>query len=811
MKRFLCRAFLPAVLLVLCAAAAILIPTLRAQAAEKLSLETANLTLSISTGCPSGDVSVRTILFRNAPSDFDERYSVRWYSGEESVVTVTQDGTVHAVQAGTASVYCEVTRICTGKRCATLAVSVKVQEGGGGVVITGAPNQNSMRVGDTFDFNRKISGDGGADVTDRTVWECSDPAVASVDQNGVVTALSGGTFTLWAKTVNASGMLTAVSPGVTITVTTGIRSAVQTGPNEVELSFAVDLPDDLSVTDFSLREADGTLLGIESANVSEDGKKVTLTTYTALEEGKTYFVSAGDFGTVSFKATMGAAGELLILTQRIRAGEPTRLEYALYDDDGKESYRGTDVEDILREGDRIELISSDEDAYIDDLYLTLYGVDTTAVVSLRYYPTGGGTYLESRPTRITAVEDPTLISSVSAYTVSDLTDGSAAVWSPAQPFIRMGEEGRYLHLQALDAQGQTVYSDAEDADGWHFVSLNTGVLQVDGGTGALTPISVGTAVIICSHNDFTFSASVAVKQEALAQNMIIDTDKTTLNVPSGGSDSTIITVTVYDASGEPMAVLEDAVAVRVTSDSGDAPAITAAASDGKVRFTVTADESTGAGQHKFEFTCGDAAASVTVTVVPPVSAETTSVTGSVIWYDDGAARPSSVTLTLFADGETAGTAQANQTDNWCCTWTELPVYREGSTTDPIEYTVTASAPAGYSAAAVSGTETALYTAQLTDASAERDVDGSVLITVRFEGVLGTANAAWFTVTDGTTVATVYRAETVSSAVVLNMGDLPEGTYTITYSAAYGDAAAVVEAAPEEPVGGDTGENTEEEP
>ena len=809
MKRFLRQAIIPAVLFLLCAAAAILIPTLRAVAVDKLSLETSTLTLSITTGCPSGDVSVRTILFRNAPSDFDERYSVRWYSGEESVVTVTQDGTVHAVQAGTASVYCEVTRISTGKRCTTLAVSVKVQEGGGGVVITGAPAQNSMRVGDTFDFNRKISGDGGADVTDRTIWESSDPAVATVDQNGVVTALSGGTFTLWVRTVNASGMLTAVSPGVTITVTTGIRSAVQTGPNEVELTFAVDLPDALSVTDFSLREADGTLMGIESVEVSEDGKKVKLTTYTALQEGKTYFVSAGDFGTVSFKATMGAAGELLIITQRVRAGEPTIIEYALYDDEGKEAYRGTDLEDILREGDRIELVSSDDDAYIDDLYLTLYGIDTTAVVSLRYYPTGSGTYLESRPMRITAVEDPTQISAVTAYTVSAETDGSAAVWSPAQPFVRMGEEGRYLHLQVTDANGRTLYTDAEDADGWYFVSLNTGVLKVDGGTGALTPVSIGTAVVICSHNDFTFSASVSVKQEALAQNMILDTDKTTLNVPSDGSDSTIITVTVYDASGEPMAVLEDAIGVRVTSAEGTAPQITAAASGGTVRFTVTADETTGAGQHRIEFTCGDAVSSVTVTVALPTSAETTSVTGSVSWFDDGAGRPSSVTLTLFADGETVGTAQAAQADGWSHTWSELPLYREGSTSAPIAYTVSASAPSGYSASALSDTETALYTAVLTGASAERDEDGTVLIHVSFDGALGNANAAWFTVTDGGTVATVYHAETGAGEVVLNMGALPEGTYTVTYSAAFGEATAVVEAA--EPGGEPNVTGNEEEP
>ena len=103
--------------------------------------------------------------------------SIVWSSADETVATVSPDGTVHAVENGTAEIFAE----CEGVTFRT-TVTVKLP-----------PSLNAER----------ITGRGIGDTKQLTVlhipadtavtWESSAPETASVDENGLVTFLAYGT------------------------------------------------------------------------------------------------------------------------------------------------------------------------------------------------------------------------------------------------------------------------------------------------------------------------------------------------------------------------------------------------------------------------------------------------------------------------------------------------------------------------------------------------------------------------------------------------------------------------------------------
>jgi hypothetical protein len=90
--------------------------------------------------------------------------------------------------------------------------------------VTVSPSSASLAIGDKFQFGASVDADQG--VTDRTVtWSSANAAVATVDATGLVTAVSGGTTSITAKskadpTVSGSASVT-VQAVVVATVTIG--------------------------------------------------------------------------------------------------------------------------------------------------------------------------------------------------------------------------------------------------------------------------------------------------------------------------------------------------------------------------------------------------------------------------------------------------------------------------------------------------------------------------------------------------------------------------------------------------------------
>ena len=181
---------------------------------------------------------------------------VDWKSTDTNIVTVSDNGVVKAVGVGTATV-----KVTVGDVSATCKVTVLQP-------VTGIRlNKSSLTMDalDTFQLTASASPDNAYDK--RITWSSSNPAIASVDENGLVTALKKGTATITAAAMDGSGVKS------TCKVTVSNTAYVCTDPAQLESPHNYDN----SCTDIWSYRLDGA----SSLNVTFDAR-------TEMEDGFDY-------------------------------------------------------------------------------------------------------------------------------------------------------------------------------------------------------------------------------------------------------------------------------------------------------------------------------------------------------------------------------------------------------------------------------------------------------------------------------------------------------------------------------------------
>ena len=135
--------------------------------------------------------------------------SVSWKSSNESVATV-KDGTVTAVKEGTAEI---AVTTADGSKTAKCTVTVKAKAPAIVEVsdVSVSPGTLELEVGGSGALTAVVT---PANATDGAVtWSSDDETVATVDQNGRVTAIAPGTVTITAKAGGKSSSCTVTVVG----------------------------------------------------------------------------------------------------------------------------------------------------------------------------------------------------------------------------------------------------------------------------------------------------------------------------------------------------------------------------------------------------------------------------------------------------------------------------------------------------------------------------------------------------------------------------------------------------------------------
>ena len=120
--------------------------------------------------------------------------TVTWKSGNESVVTVT-DGVVKGLSEGTATI-----SVVTTDGLKTASCLVDVTDYHAESVALSQTSDITLTKGGTVTLTATVSPDNA--VNKNVTWSSSDPAVATVSQNGEVTAVGGGEATITVTTVD---------------------------------------------------------------------------------------------------------------------------------------------------------------------------------------------------------------------------------------------------------------------------------------------------------------------------------------------------------------------------------------------------------------------------------------------------------------------------------------------------------------------------------------------------------------------------------------------------------------------------------
>lgn len=148
------------------------------------------------TSLYNGEVAVltATVLPENATDK-----TVTWTSSDETVATVDANGRVTAVSAGS------VTITAAAGGVTSEAVFIVVQ--GPAPVLVGSVNVNPAALNLTEGDARALTATVGPEnATNRAVvWTSSNPSVAAVDGNGVVTALRAGSAVITATAIDGGG------------------------------------------------------------------------------------------------------------------------------------------------------------------------------------------------------------------------------------------------------------------------------------------------------------------------------------------------------------------------------------------------------------------------------------------------------------------------------------------------------------------------------------------------------------------------------------------------------------------------------
>ena len=150
-----------------------------------------------------------------------------------------------------------------------------------------------MSVGDTYDFNRTLTPSGSSD---KTYWVIDEPSIATVDSNGVVTALTEGSVNLQARTgaskAKAMNGLNTVTDAIIINITKTECSVVDfkfDSAKEVRIIFSHPMSESSLISNYGYLSSNVTVEaktingvaakdpGVIKGKLSNDGKELTLT------------------------------------------------------------------------------------------------------------------------------------------------------------------------------------------------------------------------------------------------------------------------------------------------------------------------------------------------------------------------------------------------------------------------------------------------------------------------------------------------------------------------------------------------------
>lgn len=455
-----------------------------------------------------------------------------------------------------------------------------------------------LAVGETAQLDAKKT---PATSTDVIRYFSDNKEVATVGMTGgKVTANKAGeaTITVYSKATTASATASKMNKVDTIKVKVGtfIESAAQDSVTKLAVNFNTDMKD-AKATDFKIVR-DDTNQEFAIKGISVDGKKVTLETYSEINDAATYTVTYGD-SSYKFVATDGKISSLAIAPTTITYNRETEIKLLAKDVNGvtvKEVKYGESASDY-------DFDIETDNGYTTDSKLVLNKVGDTAKATATYhtyeYDTNGNEVgaIKTEAT-ITAVEESVFSSENSKYTITkdkpnwnDFTQNTK---------IAINDSDLKAYVQLKDKNG-----DEANYDGYYLDSSNDDILVVndDSDSNGLKANvyaveKTGSAYILVKNEDNKVVLSLPVTIVAERKDANITFSENSVKLTNAVADEATVKATVKDQFGEDKDTEVDVELKNAPKNYSDDPLVGNTSVNGKITFNSKVDMTTGTYTYK---------------------------------------------------------------------------------------------------------------------------------------------------------------------------------------------------------------------
>ena len=201
-----------------------------------------------------------TLSLIKTPSDATLRGDITWNTSNASVATVNSDGVVTAINKGSANITASVDG-CT----ATCSVSVLASVTGISLDKTSA----TLNKGETLQLTWSVNPT-GATLQGQVSWVSSDSLVATVDNQGNVTAVGAGTadITVALEGFTATCKITVVIPVTSVSLS---KNSIELIKGDSETLVATINPTDATDKSLSWSSSDSSVATVNNGEVSAVG------------------------------------------------------------------------------------------------------------------------------------------------------------------------------------------------------------------------------------------------------------------------------------------------------------------------------------------------------------------------------------------------------------------------------------------------------------------------------------------------------------------------------------------------------------
>ena len=389
--------------------------------------------------------------------------AIDWSSNDPLIATVDADGLVTAVSNGT-------TQITATSGSVSASATIVVDQDAGGVTITPS-SAMLMSIGETLQLEAVVYDSLGTAIPDAAIaWSSSDPSVATVDSDGLVTAVSNGTTQISATfdDISSTAEISVMQISSSITITPD--SAMLTSVGEmVQLEAVVYDSEGAAIPDAAIAWSNNDP---SIATVDADGR------VTAVSNGMTQITATSGGVSASARIVVDQETGSIIITPAsamlASIEETLQLEAVVYDSLGAA---------IL--GAPVVWSSNDP---------SIATVDADGRV----------TAVSNGTTQITATSGGV---SASARIVVDQEAGSIII-TPASAMLASIEETLQLEAVVYDSEGAAILGAPIV---WSSNDPSVAAVAADG---LVTAVSNGMTQITATSGGVSASARIVVDQEA---------------------------------------------------------------------------------------------------------------------------------------------------------------------------------------------------------------------------------------------------------------------------------------------------------